>query len=288
MLKKIYYNLFKAGGLFLTAFFLTGCGMVVLQPKGPIARAEAFIIYIAFALMLVIVVSVFVLAFWFSVRYRASNKKAAYKPNWATSLKIELVIWLVPAIIVLFLSYLAWTSTYQLDPYKPINSAVKPLQIEVVSLDWNWLFIYPDYSIATVNELVLPVDTPLNFRLTSATVMTSFFVPQLGSQIYAMAGMQTRLHLMADETGIFDGHNQEFSGKGYVRMHFKAIVKTPEQFEVWAQKARQSPVTLSLAEYKALSKPHVNHPVTIYSSVVPGLFDTIVRQFTGWRGKQAR
>ncbi len=267
--------------------FLPGCSeSLVLHPKGPVAREEVSLIYTAFALMMIVVVPVFVMALWFAIRYRATNKKAAYRPDWAKSKKIEIVVWLAPIIIVLFLSYLTWTTTYRLDPYKPIQSEAKPLRVEVVSLDWNWLFIYPDYNIATLNEVVFPANTPLSLRLTSATVMTSFFIPQLGSQMYAMAGMQTQLHLLADETGIFNGHNQEFSGPGYVTMHFKAIVKTPVQFEVWVQNSKKSPDTLSMAEYQALSEPHANHSVTIYSSVVPGLFDHIVRQFTGWMGRE--
>lgn len=275
--------------LFLTAFLLTGCDkLVVLKSQGPIGREEEFLIFVSIALMLIVVVPVFVMAFWFAIRYRASNHKAVYKPHWDNSVAIEWVIWLVPFAIVLLLSYLTWTKTWQLDPYKSIVSEVKPLRIEVVSLDWNWLFIYPDFNIATVNEVVLPAHTPLNFRLTSATVMTSFFIPALGSQMYAMAGMQTRLHLMADRSGIFEGHNQEFSGEGYFNMHFKAIAKSPDQFKTWVQNASKSAHALSMAEYKKLKIPHVGHSVETYSSVVPGLFDHILGQCMGWMGKEGR
>jgi len=285
MKKHNSYALLKTFSLFFSAFILAGCSeMVVFQPKGPVARDEALLIATAFGLMLIVVIPVLVMAIGFAIRYRASNEKAAYRPNWANSIKIELVVWLVPVVIVAVLSYLTWTGTFRLDPYKPIPAEAEPLRVEVVSLDWNWLFIYPDYNIATVNELVLPAHTPLDFRLTSATVMTSFYVPQLGSQMYAMAGMQTQLHLLADHTGTFDGQNREFSGNGYATMHFKAIVKTPEQFQVWVHNARQSPETLSMAAYKALSEPNSNHPVTVYSPVVAGLFDDIVGQFTGWMG----
>lgn len=283
--KKSYATGPKVVALLFTALFLSGCSDAVLfQPKGPVARDEASLISTAFALMLIVVIPVFVLAIWFAIRYRDSANSADYQPEWAKSMKIEFLIWSVPIAIVLVLAWLSWTSTYRLDPYKPIPSEAQPLRIEVVSMDWKWLFIYPDYHVATVNEIVLPAHTPLNFRLTSATVMTSLFIPQLGSQMYAMAGMQTRLHLLADETGVFDGHNQEFSGKGYATMHFKAVVTTPEQFKAWIQNARHSPKALSMAEYKVLNEPGGNHPVTIYSSVAPGLFDRIVGQFTGWMG----
>ncbi len=285
-MKKILYNLIKAGAVLLGIVFLSSCkNMIVLDPKGPIGREETFLIYMAFALMLIVVVPVFVMVILFSVRYRASNKKATYKPKWAHSNKIEWVIWSVPIAIIAALSYLTYTRTHQLDPYKPIPSVEEPLQIEVISLDWNWLFIYPDYDIATINEVVFPANVPLSFRLTSATVMTSFFIPQLGSQMYAMAGMQTHLNLMAEDTGIYMGHNMEYSGQGYNTMYFNAVAKTPEQFKKWIQKAKLSPDTLSMTEYKEISKPIVDYPVTVYSSVVPGLTDKIISPFMDWMGK---
>ena len=259
---------------------LSGCSELILfNSKGPIADSEHFLILVAFGLMLIVVLPVFVMAFWFARKYRASNTKADYRPNWAFSTKIELAIWLVPIIIVTILSYLAWTTSFQLDPYKPINPHSASLNIEVVSLDWNWLFIYPEQNIAVVNELVFPVNVPLSFKLTSATVLTSFFIPQLGSQMYVMAGMQTRLNLMADEPGVFVGQNQEFSGAGYSTMHFKAISTSPEKFKAWTQKAKESPNKLNLATYENLAKPNVDHDVTLYSSVEPDLFAYIMRQF---------
>ncbi|MBN2615502.1 MAG: ubiquinol oxidase subunit II [Bacteroidales bacterium] len=273
------------GGLLSMVVFLSSCSkMIVLDSKGPIGQEETFLIYISFALMLIVVIPVFVMAFWFAVRYRDTNEKATYKPKWAHSTKIEWVIWMVPIAIIVALSYLTWTRTYQLDPYKPIQSEAKTFHVEVVSMDWNWLFIYPEYHIATVNELVFPANTPLSFRLTSASVMTSFFIPQLGSQMYAMAGMQTRLNLMANEPGVYEGHNLEFSGKGYNTMHFEAIAKTPEEFKEWLEKAKKSPDTLSMAMFKKISEPNINYPETVYSSVVPGLFDHILSRFMGWMG----
>ena len=199
--------------------------------------------------------------------------------------RIDGAIWLVPVAIVIVLAYLTWTGTFRLDPYKPIASGAKPLTIEVVSLDWKWLFIYPDQDIAAVNQLVFPAGVPLSFRLTSDTVMTSFFIPQLGSQMYAMAGMQTRLHLMADEPGVYAGQNQEFSGRGYADMHFKAIATSPEEFQAWVEKARQSPEKLDLARYEELRKPTIGDPVTYFSSVKPGLFEHVMSKYMGWMGE---
>jgi len=262
------------------AGFLGGCSqMLLLDPKGPIGEAERFVIIAAFGLMLIVVIPVFVMVFWFARRYRASNREATYRPNWSYSTKIDLAMWLVPLAIVTALGILSWSATYRLDPYKPIESGVKPLRIEVVSLDWKWLFIYPDYDIAVVNQLVFPVRVPLSFRLTSATVLTSFFIPQLGSQIYALAGRQSRLHLMADEPGTYAGHNQQFSGRGYADMHFKAIAVSREQFDAWVQNTRQSPAKLDPARYQKLEKPGVGSPVMQFSVVQPGLFDKIVSKY---------
>ena len=262
------------------AAFLGGCSqMLLFDPKGPIGEAERLVIIAAFVLMLIVVIPVFVMVIWFPRRYRASNQKAIYRPKWSYSAKIDLAMWLVPLAIVMALGVLSWSATHSLDPYKPLDSAVKPILIEVVSLDWKWLFIYPDYNIAAVNQLVFPAKVPLSFRITSATVLTSFFIPQLGSQIYAMAGRQSRLHLMADEPGTYTGHNQQFSGRGYADMHFAAIAASPEQFEAWVQKTRKSPDTLDPAHYEELAKPSVGHPVTYFSSVTPGLFDHIIQSY---------
>jgi len=262
------------------ACFLEGCGQLLLfEPKGPIGAVERFVIIAAFGLMLIVVIPVVIMALWFPWKYRASNNKATYAPKWSHSGKIEWIIWLVPAVIVTVLGILVWTTTYHLDPYKPIDSGVKPVNIEAVSLDWKWLFIYPDKHIATVNQLVFPADVPLSFRLTSGTVMTSFFIPQLGSQIYAMAGMQTRLHLMADEPGTFAGQNQQFSGRGYSDMNFKAIAVSREQFQAWVQKVRQSPDKLDLDRFEELAKPSLGDPVAYFSLINSDLFDQIMRKY---------
>ncbi len=267
---------------------LGGCShLLLLNPKGPIGDAERFVIIAAFALMLIIVVPVFIMVFWFARQYRASNTKAVYTPKWSRSAKIDSVIWLVPVAIVMALGILAWSETYRLDPYKPIDTCAKPINIEAVSLDWNWLFIYPDYNIAVVNQLVFPVDVPLNFKITSDTVMTSFFIPQLGSQIYAMAGMMTRLHLMANEPGVYYGENQQFSGRGFSDMNFKAMATPREQFDVWVQKIKQTSDKLDLARYEELRRPGIGHPVTYFSSVKAGLFGGIMGKYNTTMGVKA-
>ncbi len=258
----------------------SGCSqMVLFDPKGPVGSTEKFVILAAFGLMLIVVIPVLIMVAWFPWKFRASNTKAKYTPKWNFSATIEAVVWIVPAIIVTFLAMLAWKTTYHLDPYKPIASAAKPLTIEAVALDWKWLFIYPDQNIATVNQVVFPANVPLSFKLTSDTVMTSFFIPQLGSQIYAMTGMQTQLHLLANQPGTYDGQNQQLSGEGYAWMSFKAKAVTPEQFAAWVQKAKQSPKKLDLAGYRELAKPTNGYPVTLYSTVRPDLFSSIIHQY---------
>ncbi len=269
--------------------FLQGCdGMLLLDPKGPIGDSERFLIIVAFALMLLVVIPVFIMGVWFPWKYRASNKKASYRPKWDRSIGIELAIWLVPIAIVTALGLLAWSYTYKLDPYKAIEADAQPVKIEAVSLDWKWLFIYPDQHIATVNELVFPANVPLSFSITSDTVMTSFFIPQLGSQIYGMAGMETQLHLLAHEPGVYVGQNQQYSGAGYADMRFEAIATASrEEFDAWIQKAKQSPHTLDLAQFEELRKPTSGYPVTYYSSVEPDLFDHIVGSYSS-DGKNMR
>ena len=276
---------FAGTALLGLVIMLTGCEQLLLfNPKGPVGSAERSLIITSIVLMLIVVIPVFIMGSWFSIRYRASNTRSKYAPKWSYSAAIESIIWLVPVAIVTVLAYLAWSNTFGLDPYKPISSENKPLRIDVVSLDWNWLFIYPDQDIAAVNKLVFPAGVPVSFRLTSATVMTSFFIPQLGSQIYAMAGMQTRLHLMADEPGTYIGQNQEFSGRGYADMHFQVIAASPEYFQEWVDKVKQSPDKLDLGRYEKLSKPTEGGLHLLFSSVSQGLFEHVVDTYRGWMG----
>ena len=256
---------------------LGGCSSVsLLHPKGPVGARELEDIGVAFALMLIVVIPVTFLAYWFPRRYDASNPKGDYAPTWSHSAKIDLIVWLIPGVIVTALGVLTWTDTHRLDPARPIEAAVKPIDVDVVSLDWKWLFIYPDRDIATVNELVLPIGVPVNFRLTSDTVVTDFFIPQLGSQIYAMAGRKSRLHLLASQTGVYVGQNQQFSGRGYSDMNFKVFVTSARRFKTWVRKAKKAPDGLDLARFETLRRPSEDYPATVFSSVRPDLFDEIV------------
>jgi cytochrome o ubiquinol oxidase subunit 2 len=249
---------------------------VLLDPKGPIGADEKSIIILATLLMLIVVIPVIVMAIVFPWRYRASNTKATYSPNWSHSGRIEAVVWLVPCVIVAGLATVTWISTHDLDPYKPIAPTVataangKPIEVQVVSLDWKWLFIYPSLNIATVNELAFPAGTPVHFSLTSGTVMNSFFIPQLGSQIYTMAGMQTQLSLLASEPGNYRGISANYSGGGFSDMTFQARAMTDSDYAAWVQKVRASQQTLTPAVYRNLEQP--NAPVTYYSAVGPNVF----------------
>jgi cytochrome o ubiquinol oxidase subunit 2 len=267
--------------------FLSGCSTIlVFDPKGPIGESIRFVIIAAIVLMSIVVIPVFIMAFWFPRKYRAANTASSYMPKWSHSAKIELVMWAVPIAIVTVLAILAWTRTHSLDPYKPIPAAAKPINIQAVSLDWKWLFIYPDQNIATVNQLTFPVNVPVSFKLTSDTVMTSFFIPQLGSQMYAMGGMQTQLNLLAAKPGTYAGHNQQISGIGYANMHFQAKAVSPEEFQAWVEKVRQSKELLDLNRYEQLAKPNDGYyPVTYFSAVKPDLFLSILRKFDPNWGK---
>jgi cytochrome o ubiquinol oxidase subunit II len=263
---------------------LGGCNhLELLNPKGAIGAQEKDLILIALGLMLLVVIPVMVLTVYFAWRYRETNIKATYAPKWAHSTRIEVVVWSIPCVIVAFLAVLIWRTTHSLDPYRPLESDVAAVNVEVVALNWKWLFIYPDYGIATVNHLAIPAGTPINFRLTSESMMNSFFIPQLGSQIYAMAGMQTRLHLIADEPGTYAGRSSAFSGPGFSDMHFATVAMPREQFDAWIRQARNAPATLDKATYRSLEQPSIKVLATTYASVVPGLFDSIVDRFMAGR-----
>src|SRR5579863_9124701 len=234
---------------------LSGCKLEVLDSKGVIGAAESSLIATATYAMLLVVVPVIVLTLIIAWRYRASNKNATYAPKWAHSTAIEVVVWTIPAAIILFLGILTWKTTHELDPYKPLESNVKPINVEVVALDWKWLFIYPDLGVASVNQLAFPVGTPVNFRITSDSVMNSFFIPQLGSQIYAMAGMQTKLHLLADHAGDYAGISANYSGKGFSDMKFRALAMSPADFDAWVKKVKTAPDGLSMDVYAGVARP---------------------------------
>jgi cytochrome o ubiquinol oxidase subunit II len=287
---NVFAKLAHARGLrrmaiaFAAALLASSCDLrhaPVLDPKGPIALAERNLLLTALILMLIVVIPVFVMAFLFAWRYRSSNSKARYTPDWSYSARIDAVVWLVPALLVIALGVLLWRDTHRLDPYRQIDPGTRPLDVQVVAQDWKWLFIYPDQGIAAVNQLVFPSRTPLSLKITSDTVMNSFYIPALGGQIYAMAGMQTRLHLLADAPGRFAGRNTQYSGSGFSDQHFQAIATSPEDFDAWLAKVKQSPDRLDAAAYRALAGDRRIHPVAYYSAVEPDLFGTIIAKYTG-------
>jgi cytochrome o ubiquinol oxidase subunit 2 len=252
-------------------------GSGVLDPQGPVASAERLILFNATAIMLVVVVPVIILTLAFAWWYRASNERATYAPDWAYSGHIELVVWSIPAMVVILLAGVMWTGSHLLDPARRLPSDAKPIRIEVVSLDWKWLFIYPDQQIAAINELVVPSETPVEFMLTSATVMNSFFVPQLGSQIYTMPGMTTYLNLMADRPGDYAGLSAQFSGDGFSDMRFVVHAVPASDFQSWLARTRDTGTALDADTYSQLSRAGGNAPPQTYRGVDPMLFEHIVQ-----------
>jgi cytochrome o ubiquinol oxidase subunit II len=261
------------------AMCLSGCNLEVLDPKGSVGVAEKQLIATSTWAMLIVVIPVIILTLWFAYRYRESNRSATYAPKWSHSTAIEVVVWTVPTLIILFLAVLTWKTTHELDPYKPLESNVKPINVEVVALDWKWLFIYPDLGIATVNQLAVPVGTPVNFSITSDSVMNSFFIPQLGTQVYAMAGMQTRLHLIADHAGDYAGLSANFSGKGFSDMKFRTLATSQQDFDAWVQKVKASQTQLSMDQYATVATPSEKAPVEYFSTVDPKLFNNIIAKY---------
>jgi cytochrome o ubiquinol oxidase subunit 2 len=263
----------------LAAGLLASCQEAgVLAPKGPIAAQELLLMINTTEIMLTVVVPVILLTLGFAWWYRASNPRANHSPEWAYEGGVEFTVWSIPALIVILVGGVAWIGSHQLDPKAPIASTAKPLEVDVVALDWKWLFIYPDQRVATLNQLVVPAATPINFRLTSATVMNSFFIPQLGSQIYTMGGMTTHLNLMADAPGEFPGLSAQFSGDGFADMRFTVKAVATGDFDKWVTTARGAGPDLDDAGYGALTKPSHAVPPATYRSVDPKLFDRIVEQ----------
>ena len=268
--------------LVLASVLASGCnpaGLGFLNPAGPVAASERDLFVNVILLMLVVIVPVFVLTPLVAWRYRYKNRDASYQPTWAFSWLLEIFIWGVPVVIVATLSVIVWRETHHLDPYRAIASDQPTLEIQVVGLDWKWLFIYPDRNIATVNELVFPVDRPIRLLITSDTVLQSLMIPRLGGQIYAMAGMRTELNLKADAPGIFAGENTQFNGKGFQNQKFKAIAVTPDEFTAWVARMQALRMRLDGPEYAELSRKSVVSAPVFFSDVEAGLFDKIMGRY---------
>jgi len=261
-----------AAPLFL---LLSACNRGILDPIGPVAAAEKQILINSTAIMLAIIIPTMIATVAFAWWFRRGNKKSTYRPDWEYSGAIEMVVWAIPALTIMLLGGIAWIGSHDLEPSKPLKSSVPAVNVQVISLDWKWLFIYPDQGIATVNQLVIPTGTPVNFRLTSATVWNSFFVPQMGTMIYTMPGMATRLNLQADRQGEYEGLSTHFSGDGFPGMSFKVQAVPSDQFAMWAQGARGNP-PLDGRAYAELAKPSSYVKPITYGAVAPGLFDSIL------------
>ena len=261
---------------FLVAATLGGCSEGILDPKGPIAVAERQILFNSLGIMLAIVIptilATLIVAFWF----RSSNARARYLPDFTYSGRLEILVWSIPAMTVLLVGGVAWLGAHDLDPRRPISSTVNPVSVQVVSLDWKWLFIYPDKGIASVNRLVVPVGVPISFQLTSSGVMNSFFVPQLGGQIYTMSGMMTQLQLQADHSGSYPGLSAQFSGDGFADMRFIVDAVPAEQFEQWVSATRNDGPVLDPQTYSDLAKPSEAVAPFTYRKVAPNLFNGII------------
>jgi cytochrome o ubiquinol oxidase subunit 2 len=252
----------------------------VLDAQGPIATAERMILLNSTTIMLVVVVPVILLTLAFAWWYRASNTRACYRPNWAESGRIEFVVWSIPAMVILLLAGVAWSGSHDLDPTRRLASDFKPVRIEVVSLDWKWLFIYPDSQVATLNQVIVPVGAPIEFLLTSTNVMNAFWVPQLGSQIYTMPGMTTRLNLMAERAGEYPGRSSNFSGDGFSDMRFVVHAVPVAEYSKWLEVMRVQGAPLDAGAYSQLLRTVSDVSVRTYGNVEPGLFERIERDST--------
>lgn len=271
--------------LLATAGLLAGCNMTVMFPSGDVAVQQRNLIVASVALMLLVVLPVIALTFIFAWRYRASNTDAPYDPEFHHSTQLEVVIWTVPLLIIIALGAMTWIGTHTLDPYrplarigpdKPVPSDVKPLTVEVVALDWKWLFIYPDYGIASVNEMAAPANVPISFKITSSSVWNTFFVPAMAGMIYAMPGMETKLHAVMNEEGTFNGLSAHYSGSGFSRMTFGFRSLSQQGFDEWIAKARSAGASLDRQAYLALEKPSEAEPVRYFASVENGLYEAIL------------
>jgi cytochrome o ubiquinol oxidase subunit 2 len=268
---------------------LGACNAVVLDPSGDVAMQQRDLLIASTLLMLLIIVPVMVLTAVVAWRYRESNTEATYLPDWDHSTALELVIWSAPLLIIIALGAITWLGSHTLDPYRPIarldnsrplDAKAQPLEVDVVAMDWKWLFFYPQYGIATINQLALPVDRPVDFKITSTSMMNSFFVPALAGQVYAMPGMETQLHAVINKPGKFTGFSANYSGEGFAGMHFNAYGFAPDQFDRWVNDVRGSQLQLTNANYLKLAAPSENVPPMGFASFAPGLFQRILNLCT--------
>ncbi len=277
-----FQNWLRLAILVAGCLLVSGCDEFMLfDPKGPVAEQQQWLIIVSFAIMLIVVIPVLIMSVWFPYKYRSGNTKEEYLPNWEHSNKIELVVWTVPILIITALGILTYITSHSLDPRKPIESDQPTMVVQVVAMDWKWLFIYPEYGIATVNEMAMVVDQPVEFLITSDATMNSFFIPNLGSMIYAMSGMENRLHLMASEAGTYKGMSTNYSGFGFSGMKFNAIASDKTQFDAWVAKVKDSPKVLTDDVFKALQVKSRDVKPLYFNNPNPLLFSDIIEHYTG-------
>ncbi len=266
--------------LLFAALLLGGCDFALFAPEGEIGRNIRNTIFITVGLMLLVVIPTLCLIVWVALKYRKGNN-ADYDPEWEHSNKIEMWAWGVPIVIIAILATITYFTSYSMDPRKPIESEKETMKIQVVALEWKWLFIYPEQGIATINEIAVPVDTPVEFLITSNDTMNSFYIPRLGGQLYAMAGMENRLHLIANQKGVYRGISSNYSGFGFSGMRFKAHSVTDEEFNQWVAKVRMSPKKLDASSYTQLEVKSRDNPVEYFGSINPLQFKNIIEKFKG-------
>jgi cytochrome o ubiquinol oxidase subunit II len=276
--KLIIFLLIALDVILVFYLLISQANPAILAPAGPIASQEKGLLQFAFILAMIIILPVFALFVYVTRSYRDNGKKS-YAPDWTPQRLLVLLWWILPAVIVLILGYRTWFATHDLDPHKPLETGVQPITIQVVALRWKWLFIYPEQQIATVNFVQFPEDTPVNFELTADAPMNSLWIPRLGGQVYAMSGMSTKLHLLAEKAGDYNGSAAEISGPGFSGMRFTARASSREEFETWVSSVKNSSRTLSLNEYNKLAKPTEHHPVTLYSETEKDLYGTIIMKY---------
>lgn len=279
-----WLRLLGGAGLLL---LLSGCQYALFDSKGVAGKEMGDTILLTAGIMLIVVIPTIILSVWLPIKFRESNTEAQYEPEWEHSTKIEVVVWAIPIAIIIVLATIAYKTSYSLDPREPVAGTDKePITIQVVAMDWKWLFIYPEQKIATVNELAFPVDQPVEFLITSNSTMNSFFIPRLTGQLYAMAGMENRLNIMATEEGVFRGLSANYSGYGFSGMRFKTHVTSEQDFNKWVAKVKSAPQRLDSTQFTRLKDKTRDHEVEHFSSANPLLFKNIIEEFTGVQNGQ--
>jgi cytochrome o ubiquinol oxidase subunit 2 len=271
--------LYIVGAVLVYTYLLHGHTIAVLQPQGHIAEREKALLLMATGLSLLVVIPVFALTLWITWTYRASNTKSRYSPDFNHSRPLETIWWLIPLCLIVILSVITWRSSHELDPFKSLSNTTKPLVIQVVALQWKWLFIYPEQQIASVNYARIPINTPVEFQITSDAPMNSFWLPQLGGQMYAMSGMSTQLHLVAQNTGVYHGSSANISGAGFADMKFITQATSLTDFKNWSNHVRNTNHVLTYGAYNQLAQPSSQPRLATYSAVAPNLYDTILLKY---------